>query len=95
MVLHKLSSNMHFQQALKQCLKICTGSDAILFTEDSVYALIDPIAFNSMLAITSRIYLLAPDANARGLTKLPKSVQQIDYTQMVELTLEYDKTLSW
>ncbi len=95
MVLHKLASKPHVLQALANCLSVCKETDGILLTEDSVYAAINDIQFNSMLAITDKLYLLESDAKARGLHTLPDKVQVIDYPQMVDLTLQYDKTISW
>ena len=83
------------QGLLESCLKVINAGDGVIFLKDGVYYCID----DSVLATISQdnmVYGLREDLVARGL--LEKHVDRLEvvgYHKFVELTVQYDKTLSW
>lgn len=79
-------------QKLNEALPYLNRADGVLLIEDAV-----TLATNkTMQAITSNCYVLLEDLIARGLKE--KSSNQwslVDYSEFVELTLLYDKSVSW
>ncbi|NVK21573.1 MAG: sulfurtransferase complex subunit TusB [Kangiellaceae bacterium] len=79
---------------LDACLNAMSTQDGLLLIEDAVIA-----THHSGLSCVT--YALEEDLIARGLSQLVKqhlvnsNIKIIDYTQFVELTLQYDKTVSW
>lgn len=78
------------------CLAIETGDSLLLF-ENGVYYLSHPrLEALTTLATPPHLYVLAPDARARGLEQashLP--VEFIDYPRFVSLSCENDKVIAW
>ncbi|NTS75242.1 sulfurtransferase complex subunit TusB [Catenovulum sp. SM1970] len=74
---------------LTELNRILLDNDAILLAQDGVYQLIKG------LPNCESIYLLAEDADARGLSVDEIEVIRIDYPKMVELTVEHDAILNW
>lgn len=74
----------------KECLSMLGSDDALLLTENGVVALEG--AHNLKAA---RLYALSSDACARGLGKNPGEAHYVDYTEMVALTLQAQRVISW
>lgn len=79
-------------QKLKEALPYITEHDGILLIEDAVIlATNDHTRTNA-----SNLYVLSEDLIARGLKEKSSSRWvSVDYPQFVDLTLQYDKSVSW
>lgn len=79
--------------AFASCQALLSEQDALLLIEDAVLLLAEQgTVFKEN---QHRLYFLKADLDARGLSLSSKGVAIIDYDQMVELTLKFDKTISW
>lgn len=77
---------------LNQALSYMAEQDAVLLIEDAVMlATSEQAEFPDL-----KLYVLEEDLIARGLhEQIVDGWQQVDYPQFVELTLSFDKSLSW
>lgn len=71
----------------EQCLSVMAPDDALLLIEDAVSLYRQHPNHDS--------YILEEDLVARGFPSEQSHWQLIDYPQFVELTLQYDKTVTW
>ena len=90
MILHKHHLSPYTNKSLEKCLIYAGNEDAILLTQDAVYALLR----KDVSKLHSYVYVLNDDALARGID-IPAWATSINYQQMVELTLEYENIISW
>ena len=98
--LHTVNKSPFATQALLSCINHSLKGDAILLIEDGVYG---ALAGSSVAeAVKARagdisIYVLAEDAQARGLEtgKLLGEVTGVSYDGFVDLVAEHDRTQSW
>lgn len=98
--LHTVNKSPFATQTLMSCLNHCRDGDAVLMIEDGVYGALDRSGMADFVrakAAQVSIYVLTPDAQARGLAedKLLNDVQGIDYAGFVNLVTEHDRTQSW
>lgn len=94
MILHKLTASPFSNQAMQHCLLRVHSNDAVLLTQDAVYALMDT-SLSVQLKQLPNLYVLKDDAEARGVTLHDENVNLISYSDFVELSLKYDNVLSW
>ena len=98
MNLHKITSSPFTHLTLQHCLQRIQATEGLLLTQDAVYAVMDK-ALNSklieLLSLSVSVYVLKEDAEARGLVIESDKIQLVTYAQFVELSLEYDKVVSW
>ncbi|WP_431356912.1 sulfurtransferase complex subunit TusB [Litoribrevibacter albus] len=92
MNLHLVFSSPYKHSALQDCLKVVQKSDAILLIEDGVFAVSHPEYSDKLNC--HPCYALESDLESRGINT-PNSVAVINYDDFVELTLQFDKTISW
>lgn len=79
-------------QKLDEALPYIAEHDALLLIEDAVVLATD----ETKQLDGMQHYALEEDLIARGLNKKAKSGWKlVDYPQFVELTLQYDKSVSW
>ena len=100
MILHLVSSASALTTTQAELIQ---RSDGLVLLGDGVLCLFN--ITNEQLAQLSRstrLYVLKDDITARGLSHqadrlstMPTPPQIITYTEFVELTLQYTKTLSW
>lgn len=95
--LNKTRSVVSLNQELSDCIQ---KDDAIVLIEDGVYQCMSlPSDLDKHWSGSARhIYVLTPDAKARGITidKVQHSkIVFIDYKDFVQLTLNYRKVISW
>jgi sulfur relay protein TusB/DsrH len=84
--LHILSKPVT-QTQFQELLDLKNDSDCVLFTRDACYSLLASyIDLNTVIALQA-------DCEARGISN--KSISVIGYEKWVELTLEFNNTLSW
>jgi tRNA 2-thiouridine synthesizing protein B len=94
MILHKIDSSPFNHLALQHCLQRIQTTDALLLTQDAVYAVMDK-TLNVKFVELHAVFVLKEDAEARGIVIESDKIQLITYTQFVELSLKYDKVVSW
>ncbi|MBC3338495.1 sulfurtransferase complex subunit TusB [Pseudomonas proteolytica] len=93
--LHVLSHSPFSDSRLDSCLRLCGARDAILLCGDATYALQAGSApFKALEVSTLVIFVLAEDAQARGLS-LPEWAKSVDYPGFVQLSIDHDKVNSW
>jgi tRNA 2-thiouridine synthesizing protein B len=94
MILHKISTSPFVDCALKQCLNIISSEDGLLLSQDGVYAMKNQKLLPALLQL-SNVYLLKEDLKARAITIENPEFKQISFDQFVDLSLQYNKVLSW
>ncbi|WP_085630526.1 sulfurtransferase complex subunit TusB [Pseudomonas sp. R16(2017)] len=93
--LHVLSHSPFGDERLTSCLRLLGSADALLLCGDAAYALRPGTApFAALQARNARLYVLAEDAQARGL-EVPDWADAIDYPAFVELSVRHDKVNTW
>jgi len=98
-VLHVVSGSPQGSHALAHCLARVQEGDALLLSENGVYAaLVDSAACRSLNVFPRlSVYALTPDLEARGIAfdELWPGVERIDYEGFVDLAVRYPISLSW
>ncbi len=98
--LHTVNKSPFGNGALKSCLDHCRPGDGVLLIEDGVYgALAGSVHAGAVQAKAAQValYLLDPDARARGLApdKLLGEVEPVGYDGFVDLVARHDRTHTW
>lgn len=90
MILHQFSCSL---DKARELLPSVAKDDGILLINDAVYWMRQA---NTMAQLPSNVtvYVLESDASARGISISPP-FKAITYSDWVELTLSYSKTVSW
>jgi tRNA 2-thiouridine synthesizing protein B len=88
------------RNSLESCIKVLSEGDAILLTEDGVYAATTGTSFSDAVkavANSHSVYVLGPDLSARGMNedRIVEGVKAVDYDGFVDLVTEHDKSNSW
>ncbi len=80
------------KEALEAALGAASPDDAIVLLADGSYAL--PLLTDNLGQ--RHVYAMQPDTEARGLLgKLPAQVKMISYEKLVDLTLTYERSITW
>ncbi|GGD78102.1 sulfurtransferase complex subunit TusB [Lacimicrobium alkaliphilum] len=90
MILHILTESPG-TDTFRQCFASISQGDGLLLIQNGVYMNTE----HQMFSPVAKIFALAADRQARGLTDLSPEINLIDYAEFVELTLKYDKTVTW
>ncbi|MBU6259406.1 MAG: sulfurtransferase complex subunit TusB [Burkholderiales bacterium] len=90
----------HLQTAsLQSCLRLALPGQALLLTEDAVYAATAAAAAASGIAAATqrlKVYALQPDLDARGMGgRLAPGVTPVDYAGFVDLVAGHSSNQSW
>jgi len=98
-MLHIVNKSHTQTNALASCLRLAQAGQALLLTEDAVYAATvagaAPSGITGVLQ-TLKVYALQPDVDARGMAgKLVDGVTAIDYGGFVDLVAEHTNNQSW
>lgn len=98
--LHTVNKSPFGSEALLSCLEHCLEGDAVLMIEDGVYGALAGSRVSDVVQAktgTVSLYLLTPDADARGLgnEKRLGEVEAIGYDGFVDLVAEHDRTQAW
>lgn len=96
-MLHTVNKSPYSHRCLAECLRVCATDDAIVLIEDGAYA---ALASNEwipqLLAKTAAVYVLQPDAAARGLSdRIAIEIKAVDYAGFVQLCCEQPNMLAW
>lgn len=98
-MLHIVAKSHTAHSALGCCLRYARPGDALLLTEDAVYAATAAGAASSGIAgVLQRlqVYALAPDLAARGVAdRLAAGVATVDYAGFVDLVAAHPTNQSW
>jgi tRNA 2-thiouridine synthesizing protein B len=98
-MLHIVNKSHTQTSALASCLRLAKAGQALLLTEDAVYAATQAGAASSGIAGAVKqlkVYALQPDVDARGMAgKLVDGVTAVDYAGFVDLVAEHPNNQSW
>ncbi|MBK9136655.1 MAG: sulfurtransferase complex subunit TusB [Betaproteobacteria bacterium] len=98
-MLHIVNKSHTDRTALASCLRLARDGQALLLTEDGVLAASAATAEASGIAAAAKrlkVYVLAPDAQARGVAeRLAAGVTTVDYAGFVDLVAEHSTNQSW
>ena len=86
--LHLLTNNAGFDLLSEQAYLI-TPEDALVLRAEAVYLA------NDSLPMQQKVYVLQEDMQLRGMTLHSTNLEQLNYPQLVALTAQFDRTLSW
>lgn len=95
MILHKFTTSPFARSTINDSLTRVQSKDGIVLTEDAVYALLDDTLCRKLSSLNVQVYVLRADLLARGLKQQRHSFESVDYSGLVELTLTFDKVISW
>ncbi len=98
-MLHIVNKSHTQTNSLASCLRLAKPGDALLLTEDAVYAATHAGgAASGMGAALAqlKVYALQPDVDARGMAgKLLERVTAVDYAGFVDLVAEHPTNQTW
>jgi tRNA 2-thiouridine synthesizing protein B len=98
-MLHIVNKSHTERNALASCLRLAKDGQALLLTEDGIYAATAAAATASGIAAATgrlKVYALQPDVQARGMAgKLAANITAIDYAGFVDLVAEHSTSQSW
>jgi tRNA 2-thiouridine synthesizing protein B len=98
-MLHIVNKSPAQMRTLDSCLRLARPGDALLLTEDGVYAATREAAAAWQLAATAKtlkVYALLPDLQARGMTaRVADGITTVDYAGFVDLVAEHPNNQSW
>lgn len=98
-MLHIVNKSPAQTTALASCLRLARDGQAVLLTEDAVYAATPSMAASSGLAAAVKrlqIFVLQPDVEARGMAgRLIPEAKAIGYDGFVDLVAEHPNNQSW
>ena len=99
-ILHTVNKSPFEKSSLTSCLKYAKPGSALLLIEDGVYAALRDTAVAEQLRAAAgelRLYVLAPDLQARGFGSAPliEGIERVDYHGFVDLAAQYGKVQAW
>jgi tRNA 2-thiouridine synthesizing protein B len=98
-MLHIVNKSHTQTSALASCLRLAKAGQALLLTEDAVYAATQAAAATSGIAGALqqlKVYALQPDVEASGMAgKLVDGVTSVDYGGFVDLVADHPNNQSW
>jgi len=98
-MLHIVNKSHRQTTALASCLRLARPGQALLLTEDAVYAATRGGASSAGLAAALaqlKVYVLQPDVEARGMAgQLIDGVTAVGYDGFVDLVAEHSTNQSW
>lgn len=95
MILHLVKQSPYASYSLQQCCQKLADDDGLLLMQDAVLALTMDNPCLASLATRQALFALSADCLARGLKSHTSPCTLLDYPDFVELTLKYDKVISW
>ena len=98
-MLHIVNKSPAQTTALASCLRFTRPGQALLLTEDAIYAATAAGAAGSGVAEaakTLKVYVLQPDVEARGMAgKMMAGATPVGYDGFVDLVAEHSTNQSW
>lgn len=93
-MLHIVNKSPAQTRSLESCLRLSLPGQALLLTEDGVYAATQADTVASMQHL--KVYVLQPDVDARGMQgRIVDGVTAVDYAGFVDLVAEHPTNQSW
>jgi tRNA 2-thiouridine synthesizing protein B len=94
-ILHTLNASPT-SPAFSDCLRVAGKGDAIVLMGDGVYVAIEgTAACAAILASEADVYLLAADARAAGVSRVPGEIVLAAMDDFVTLTERYPRQQAW
>jgi len=95
-ILHIQRTSAFSKKDFAECIQTVQADDALLFIDDGCYNLNHPL-FNSLKSKQPdvKVFHIQDHAQARAINVLASQSTSITMAQMVELTFEYDSTITW
>ncbi|TCD48235.1 sulfurtransferase complex subunit TusB [Chlorobium sp. N1] len=96
-MLHTINKSPFESPSMQECARFAAPGDPVLFIENGVYAVQSGNRFASeieALLKTNPVYVLQPDAEARGISSLTGGVEPVGYDGFVDL-VEAHRVNSW
>jgi sulfur relay protein TusB/DsrH len=95
MMLHIISHKLN-NETINRLLEMTEEQDGFILLGDGIYGYRSLAQLKHYAALHNNVYYIKEDAQLRGFTeKLLSHLQAIDYDHFVDLTLSYEKTLTW
>ena len=98
-MLHIVNKSHTQTNSLASCLRLAKPGQALLLTEDAVYAATRNGGASSGITDAVKqlkVYALQPDVEARGMAgRLLDGVTPVDYAGFVDLVAEHPTSQSW
>lgn len=94
-MLHIVNKSPAQTTALASCLRLAKPGQALLLTEDGIYAATASAGWAEKMKHL-QVYVLQPDVAARGMTgKLVDGLTAVDYAGFVDLVAAHSTNQSW
>lgn len=94
-MLHIVNKSPAQTTSFASCLRLSQPGQALLLTEDGIYAATDAAAMADAMK-TLKVYALQPDVDARGMAaRVVDGVTPVDYAGFVDLVAEHSNNQSW
>ncbi|XOV78154.1 MAG: sulfurtransferase complex subunit TusB [Aestuariibacter sp.] len=94
-MLHIISQKLN-NETINRLLEMTEDQDGFVLIGDGIYGYQSLAQLKHYSALQNNVYYLKEDARLRGFTKkLLSHLQAISYDELVDLTLTYDKSLTW
>ncbi len=95
-ILHLQRSSAFNTNDFQQCLLTLKNDDALVLIDDGCYCLSHTLLLKLQKSHNSvPIYYIKNHANARAISTDDNIASAIDLTKLIELTFEYDSTITW
>jgi tRNA 2-thiouridine synthesizing protein B len=95
MILHLIKHSPFDSNAMEQCINLLGADDGVLLLENGVYGLIWQTNRMQKLSQSHQLYVLKTDATTRGISTIPEYFTTINYDGFVDLTLQFNSSISW
>ncbi|MFD2166731.1 sulfurtransferase complex subunit TusB [Thalassotalea euphylliae] len=92
--LHLVRRSWYSQQDHQPLTALLSGDDAIMLLDDGVYNIGHPELIK-LIEHVSTVYVIEHHFKARGLDNTNNAIQTVSMKTLIELSLQFDKTLTW
>lgn len=94
--LHLVRSSAFEKSDLSQCLSVLSKYDGLVLLDDGCYNIRHALMSEFMALLNNQnLFVIEHHFVARGLTLNNNAIQAITPKQLIELTLNFDKTITW
>lgn len=94
-ILHLVRSSAFDKNDFEQCISLLQNEDAIVLLDDGCYNVHHNLISKAQQKVTENIFVIEHHYRARGIILSQNSPRPIDMNKLVQLTLSYDKSLTW
>jgi tRNA 2-thiouridine synthesizing protein B len=95
-ILHIQRTSAFDKNDFAQCVATVQSNDALVFIDDGCYNVTHSL-FNTLKSLHAdvKVFHIQEHAQARAVKIINSQSQPIAMAQLVELTFEYDSTITW